>query len=90
MAAGISLLSSFIGKAQENIDYASCHPPSLQDPSIITLKFLPKNTTAKTKPLDSGISCELEGKIQEATIVFCPAAAKLMARAAVLVTSSNS
>ena len=38
------------------IDDAPCHPASVQDElSNINIVFLPKNTTLKTQPLDSGI-----------------------------------
>ena len=38
------------------IDDAPCHPASVQDElSNINMVFLPKNTTPKIQPLDSGI-----------------------------------
>ncbi|XP_068712886.1 tigger transposable element-derived protein 6-like [Montipora foliosa] len=38
------------------LDNAPCHPPSLTDMfSNIKVAFLPKNTTARTQPLDAGI-----------------------------------
>ena len=38
------------------MDDAPCHPASLQDEvSNINIVVLPKNTTPKTQPLDSGI-----------------------------------
>lgn len=53
------------------LDNAPCHPPSLQDHlSNITLKFLPKNTTAKTQPLDSGIIANWKVKYKKRLLRF--------------------
>lgn len=38
------------------LDNAPCHPPNLVEKfSNIGIKFLPKNTTSKTQPLDAGV-----------------------------------
>ena len=53
------------------LDNAPCHPPTLQDHlSNITLKFLPKNTTAKTQPLDSGIIANWKVKYKKRLLRF--------------------
>ena len=56
----LSSLNQRLQQRQRNIllflDNAPCHSPIFEGKfSNITLKFLPKNTTSKTQPLDSGI-----------------------------------
>ena len=56
----LSSLNQRLQQRQRNIllflDNAPCHSTNLEGKfSNITLKFLPKNTTSKTQPLDSGI-----------------------------------
>lgn len=56
----LSSLNQRLQRRQRNIllflDNAPCHSTNLEGKfSNITLKFLPKNTTSKTQPLDSGI-----------------------------------
>ena len=66
----LAQLNERLKREKQNIllflDNASCHPPSIGDKlSNITIKFLPKNTTAKTQPLNAGIIANWKVKYKE-------------------------
>ena len=54
------------------MDNAPCNPPSIADSfSNINIKFLPKNTTSKTQPLDAGIVANWRVKYKKLLLYVC-------------------
>ena len=53
------------------LDNAPCHPPALDERfSNISIKFLPKNTTSKTQPLDAGIIANWKVKYKKRLLCY--------------------
>ena len=54
------------------MDNAPCNPPSIAESfSNINIKFLPKNTTSKTQPLDAGIAANWRVKYKKLLLYVC-------------------
>ena len=72
------------------MDNAPCHPPSIADSfSNISIKFLPKNTTSKTQPLDADIIANWKVKYKKKLLRYVCAKVDGVKNASKIVKSIN-
>ena len=88
----LSSLNQRLQRRQRNIllflDNAPCHSTNLEGKFLnITLKFLPKNTTSKTQPLDSGIITNWKCKYQKRLLRHVCSKANVSSNASEIVKS---
>lgn len=90
----LTRLNEKLKRKKQNIlllmDNASCHPHSIADTfSNITIKFLPKNTTSKTQPLDAGIIANWKVKYKKRLLRYVCSKVDKVNNASEIVKSIN-